>query len=501
MKTAQLKKRLSELQIKQAAYDHALSLLSYDGATTAPKGTADNRGRSMSVLSEESYKLATSARTVALLEELDARKDELSEEEKRQVFLLLKDIRQMQKIPMKEYIAFTELTVKADDVWHTAKLESDFPLFEPYLKEIFETTKRFAGYMAPDRDPYDFWLGEYEDGLDKAACDVFFSALRKRLVPLLRDTAALTPPDDGCLKGNFPIEKQRKLSEEVMKIMGLDLAHVGLSETEHPFTTSLGSHLDVRITTHYHEDDFASSLYSVIHEGGHALYDSGSLERYAYTTLDGGVTMGIHESQSRFYENILGRSLPFLTYLYPTLRKAFPSLKAYGPEDLFRALNRVTPSLIRTEADEVTYSMHVMVRYELEKAVMNGDLSVHDLPGEWNRLYKEYLGVDVPDDRRGVLQDSHWSGGGIGYFPSYALGSAYGAQFLQKMKETVDVDGDLLRGDFSRINAWNREHIWQHGRLYPSDKLLSDVLGGPFDPDVYLTYLEDKVRAVYKTGH
>lgn len=498
MRTETLRKQLSALQSKQAAYDHALALLSYDGATTAPKGTAENRARTMAVLSGESYRLATSPRTVRLLEELDARKAELTAEEQRQVYLLLKNIRQMSKIPMREYIAFTELTVRADDVWHTAKATSDFPLFEPYLKKLFETQKRFAGYMAPDRDPYDFWLGEYEDGLDRAGCDRFFSALRKRLVPLIREAVSKEQPDTSCLQGVFPVAKQRKLSEQVMRMMGLDLSHVGISETEHPFTTSLGSHLDVRITTHYHEDDFASSLYSVIHEGGHALYDSGSDPRYAYTVLDGGVTMGIHESQSRFYENILGRSLPFLTHLYPLLRKTFPSLRAFCPEDLFRALNRVEPSLIRTEADEVTYALHVMVRYELEKAVLAGDLAVRDLPGEWNRLYRKYLGVTVPDDRRGVLQDSHWAGGAIGYFPSYALGSAYGAQFLKKMKQTVDVDGDLARGDFSRINAWNREHIWKHGRLYPSDRLLQDVLGEPFDPGVFLSYLEEKVRAVYR---
>ena len=283
-----------------------------------------------------------------------------------------------------------------------------------------------------------------------------------------------------------------------MDVMGLDPAHVGLSTTEHPFTTSLGSHLDERITTHYYEEDFASSLYSVIHEGGHALYDTGSDDSLAYTVLDGGVSMGIHESQSRFYENLLGRSRAFCDYLFPVLAETFPAQMAgHNAEELYRALNRAEPSLIRTEADELTYCLHVLVRYELEKRVMAGELAVHDLPGEWNRLYKEYLGVDVPDDKHGVLQDSHWSGGSIGYFPSYALGSAYGAQFLRKMKETVDVDDCLRRGDFAPINQWNRQHIWQYGCLYRPGELFEQAAGATFDPTVYANYLEEKFSSLY----
>ena len=284
----------------------------------------------------------------------------------------------------------------------------------------------------------------------------------------------------------------------LMETMGLDLGHVGLATTEHPFTTTLGSHFYERITTHYHEGDFLSSMYSVIHEGGHALYDTGSADDLAYTVLDGGVSMGIHESQSRFYENILGRSRAFCGFVFPKLRELFPEqMKGRSAEELYKAVNKAEPSLIRTEADEVTYSLHVMIRYELEKRVMAGELAVKDLPAEWNKLYKDYLGVDVPDDKRGVLQDSHWSGGAIGYFPSYALGSAYGAQFLSKMKESVDVDKCLETGDFKPLNAWNREHIWQYGALYKPGELLERVLGGPFDPEYYIEYLENKCRDVY----
>jgi carboxypeptidase Taq len=282
-----------------------------------------------------------------------------------------------------------------------------------------------------------------------------------------------------------------------METMGLDLTHVGLATTEHPFTTSFGSHLDERITTHHHRDDFASSMYSVIHEGGHALYDTGSDDRLAYTVLDGGVSMGIHESQSRFYENIIGRSRQFCTFIMPKLRELLPQLEGRTAEELYKAVNKVEPSLIRTEADEVTYCLHVMIRYELEKRIMAGELEVKELPQEWNRLYKEYLGIDVPDDRHGVLQDSHWSGGSIGYFPSYALGSAYGAQFLAKMKESVDFEGCIEKGDFAPINGWNRENIWKYGSTYKPSQLLERVLGGSFSPDYYIDYLCNKCKDIY----
>ena len=491
------RERLAKIQAKHAAYAHALEIISYDGMTTAPKGTAQNRARALSVLTEDIYKMSTSKNTEKLLEALDARKDELTEAEKRQVFLLLKSFRDMKKIPMDEYVAYQVLLVEADDVWHKAKETSDFALFEPYLEKIFETNKRFAGYLDPSKKPYDYWLNEFEEGLNMKICDKFFGRLKERLVPLIEKTVKKPQVDDSVLKGNFSDAKQEELAEYLMKLIGLDTDHVGLGTTEHPFTTTIGSHHDVRITTNYKKDDFSSSMFSVIHEGGHALYETGANDEFAYTVLDGGVSMGIHESQSRFYENILGRSRGFCDYIFPELCRIFPSVKKYTADDFYKAVNKVQPSLIRTEADEVTYCLHVMIRYELEKRVMAGELKVHDLPGEWNRLYKEYLGVDVPDDRRGVLQDSHWSGGMIGYFPSYALGSAYGAQFLKKMKETVDVDGDIAKGDFSKVNEWNRQNIWQYASLYTPSQLLKRVLGKDFDPDCYLDYLEEKAKSVY----
>ena len=492
------KELLKKHQEKLSAFNQAGELMYFDGATTAPKKTAANRAHAMGILSEEMYLLQTDEKFVEVIEFLDKNKESLTPEEKRQVEILIKDINDTKKIPMDEYVAYQTLLVEAEDIWHTAKETNDFKLFEPYLEKIFETHKKFAGYINPDMDPYDYWLNEYESGLNREICDKFFNTLRERLVPLIKEIGTKKQVSNDVLHGDFPDYKQEEFSYYLMKLIGLDLEHVGFGTTEHPFTISIGSHEDVRITTHYINDDFSSSMFSVIHEGGHALYDSHSRDEFKYTVLDGGVSMGIHESQSRFYENILSRSKAFVSYIYPEVCKRFDSVKNYTEEDFYKAINRVEPSLIRTEADELTYSLHVMIRYEIEKAVMAGTLKVHDIPDKWNELYKEYLGVDVPDDKRGCLQDSHWSGGNVGYFPSYALGSAYGAQFLDLMKKDFDVDSDLRKGDFTRINKWNEEHIWKDGSLYKPGELLKKVLGADFDPNYYIEYLEKKYKEVYE---
>ena len=493
-------KSLMALQAKLAAYGHAMGLLFYDGATTAPKGTAANRGQTMSILSEEHYKLTTGGETVALLEFLDAHKSELNEKQQRMVFLLIKDIRNMQKIPMDEYVAYQQLLVEADDVWHRAKETSDFALFEPVLEKIFETNIRFAHYCAPEKDPYDYWLSEYEDGLTMAQCDEFFATLREHIVPLLKKIKEKPQVDDAMLHGHFPEEKQAQLSDYLMRTMGLDLDHVGLSTTEHPFTTSLGSHFDERITTHYLEENFASSMFSVIHEGGHALYDTGSADDLAYTVLDGGVSMGIHESQSRFFENTVGRSRAFMGPLLEVLRRHAPEVYGDVDEDtLYHAVNIAQPSLIRTEADELTYPLHVMVRYEIERMLFAGEAMAKDIPALWNRFMDEYLGIPVPDDTHGCLQDTHWSGGSFGYFPTYALGSAYDAMFVPAMcRDGVDLTGACASGDLAPVRAWLGEHIWQWGRAKDAPELIKGACGMAFDARYYCSYLQDKFTTLYE---
>ena len=296
---------------------------------------------------------------------------------------------------------------------------------------------------------------------------------------------------------SYPVEIQRVFSDYLMEVLGLDRSHCGIAETEHPYTTNFNNK-DVRITTHYYENDLASSMYSVIHEGGHALYELGADDRYNYTALSGGVSMGIHESQSRFYENIIGRSRAFIKYIFPKVKELFPEQLADVDEELFyRAVNKAQPSLIRTEADELSYCNHVMVRYEIEKQLIAGTLPVSKVPEEWNRLYKEFLGIDVPNDRMGCLQDSHWSGGSIGYFPSYALGSAYGAQMLHVMeKELGDIYADVEKGDLSKVTGWLKENIHAHASFKKPGDLFAAVCG-EFDVNHYMEYLTGKFTELY----
>ena len=490
MTVNEAKRKLAELQRKQRAYRHATSLLYYDGVTTAPRGTAANRGETLSILSGIQYELLVGRETSEILATLDAHREMLDGKTCRIVDLMLKSLRETRCIPQEEYVAYQTLLNEADDVWHRAKEENDYAAFEPYLARIIETNIRFAGYIAPDKPPYDYWLDQYEGGLTMEKCDAFFAALRERIVPLVRRIGQVPQVDDSILRQHFPQATQEKLSDYFMELLRLDRDHCGISTTEHPFTIDFSKY-DVRITTHYYEDRFASSMFSVVHEGGHALYEMGISDEDAYTVLGSGVSMGIHESQSRFYENLIGRSRGFITYVFPKLAQLFPEQFAgRTPEELYRAVNRVEPSLIRIEADELTYALHIMVRYELERRLMSRELTTKELPAEWNRLYKEYLGVDVPDDTHGVLQDSHWSGGSIGYFPSYALGSAYGAQLLARMRETVDVDACVARGDLAPINAWLGEHIWRYGCLYEPGELFERAAGAKFDPSYYTDYLE-----------
>lgn len=488
--------RFYALQEKLSAYRHAVELIYYDGATTAPKATAENRAHALGILSEECYRLSTGDEMLSYLDILSEERDSLSTKDRRCLELALRDTKELKSIPLNEYVEYQRLIVEAEDVWHDAKENNDFAAFCPYLEKIFDAKRRFAKYCEPDTDPYDYCLGQFEDGLTTKRCDEFFAVLKSHLLPLISEISNAPQIDTSCLHGNFSDAAQTKLSYRLMDTMKIDRTHCGLGTTLHPFTTSIGSHHDVRITTNFKSDDFSSSMFSVIHEGGHALYDMNSDDSFAYTFLDGGVSMGIHESQSRFYENIIGRSRAFINMIFPTICDCL-DIKDATADDLYRAVNAVSPSLIRTEADEVTYCLHVMIRYELERAVMNGTVAVRDLPREWNRLYREYLGVEVPDDTHGVLQDSHWSGGMIGYFPSYALGSAYGAHFLAKMRDELDVDTLISDGNFAPINEWNRKKIWRHGCMLKPDELLAETLGESFDPTYYTDYLEKKYKALY----
>lgn len=487
------RKKQSEID----ALSHAMGVLYYDAVTVAPADSAEGRGKTMEYLSNLEYEAENDPKLKEAAEFLFAHKDELSAQERREIEVFLRENEYIASIPQDEYVAYTVLLNKAEAVWHKAKAEDDFASFAPYIRDIFETNKRFAGYYKPDEKPYNVQLGLFERGLTMEKADAFFDALRAKIVPLLQKVMAQPQIDDSILAKTFPAEQQRKFSDYLMQVMTIDRNRCSIGETEHPFTDGYNKK-DVRITTHYHDDAVLSSMFSVIHEGGHALYELHSADELEGTVLSGGVSMGIHESQSRLYENIIGRSRPFINLIFPKMQELFPEqLAGITAEQMYLAANKVQPSLIRTEADELTYCLHIMVRYEIEKGLFDGSIDVDELPRVWNEKYREYLGVEVPNDREGVLQDSHWAGGNVGYFPSYALGSAYGAQIMVKMLETVDVDKALESGDLTPITDWLTEHIWKFGGTYDPMDLLERCCEAPFDPEFFTEYLERKFSDIY----
>ena len=480
---------------KLRAYDHAMGLMSYDMNTVMPKGAGPIVGDTFGVLSEVEYDMMTSPETEAMQREILEHRNEVDPNLVRTAELAMEDRERIACIPKEEYVQYTIDQTTADQVWHEAKLKSDFAMFLPHLEKLIAAQKRFARYYKPDAPVYDTMLDAYEKGLTTEKLDPFFAAVREKLVPVIAKIHA--QPDVSFLHKHYPIADQRVFSDYLMDVLGLDRNHCIIGETEHPFTTNFTKY-DVRITTHYHEDAVESSMYSVIHEGGHATYERGVADEIARLPIGGGVSMSVHECQSRFFENIIGRSEPFIEAIFPKMQELFPEqLKGVTAHQFYLAVNKAEPSLIRTEADELTYALHVMVRYELEKRLFNGDLAAKDLPTEWNRLYKEYLGVDVPDDRRGVLQDSHWAGGLFGYFPSYAVGSAYGAQMLKRMEQDLDVWGLVRQGNLKPIVEWLTERIYRFGCLKEPTALMEEVFGAPFDPTYYTDYLTEKFTKLY----
>ena len=484
-----MKEALKKLQYELHCYGQAEAVLMCDGETAAPRGAAEARGEVISYLNQKRYELLVNDETRKLLDALWEKKDELDGDTARQAELLREQLDELTCIPKGEYAAYGKLVNNASAAWVQAKENNDYTHFEPYLKEIVETTRRFAHYRRPDLPAYESQLDAYEKGMSTAMLDPFFAMLRKELVPMLEAAKSL-PPQPAFVSAPCDVSAQRVFSAWLMDVIGLDKNRCTIAETEHPFTCGM-NRWDVRITTHYYENAVLSSLYSVVHEGGHALYELGVAPEYQYSALGSTSSMALHESQSRFYENLIGHDAGFLSFIAPKMRELFPEMmNGVSERDLFRAVNHVQPSLIRIEADQVTYPLHIMVRYELEKQLIGGTLSTKDLPEAWNALYKEYLGVDVPDDSQGVLQDTHWGGGMFGYFPTYALGSAYASQMLHAMEREMDVKALIAKGDIAPITAWLGDRIHRHGSRYQPAELLKMATGESFNPTYYVSHLK-----------
>ncbi len=493
MNLEEAKGKLMELLAKQSAYSQAMAMLHLDGSTVAPPNSFEGRGRTLSFLSGEVYKSFINKETDELLNFLLENKENLSPIELRIAEVGREEFDKTSKIPMQEFMEYMKLTNDANHVWEKAKLENDFPAFEPYLEKIVTTLKRFANYRDPDKKSYNVFLDDFEKGYTMEDYDRFFNVLKEKVVPLIHDSIPkYKEVRDDFMKLSYSVDKQKELTEKLIDVMKINRDNFAWAESEHPFTMGINKR-DVRFTTHFHEANLASAIYSAIHEGGHATYELNTADELMYTGLDGGASLGLHESQSRFYENNIGRSKEFTAVIYPIIKELYPEqFFDVSAEDLFNAVNKPEASLIRVEADELTYSLHIMVRYEIERMLFNGDIEVSDLPKVWKEKYQEYLGITPPDDSTGVLQDVHWSEGMFGYFPTYALGSAISAQLVAHMEKEFDYKADVAKGDLSRINAWMSEKVHRHGELLKPKEIINYACGEDFDPNYYCDYLIKK---------
>jgi carboxypeptidase Taq len=482
-------------------YEEAIGLLYWDMRTGAPKKGLAGRSEVVGELSDAHFRMSVSERMGGYLEVLTQPEasGELDEITRRMVEECKKDYDRNKKIPPELNQQYVVLTSQAETAWEEAKHNDDFASFQPYLEKIVDMNLQFIELWGYEGHKYNTLLDLYEPGMTVAKLDEVFGTLRERAVPLLQAIqASPNQPDRSFLAQSFAKEKQKQFSLFILKEIGYDFDAGRLDETVHPFATGL-SPGDVRITTRFLPDDVASAVMATIHECGHALYEQNIGEELYGTNLAGGVSMGIHESQSRFWENMIGRSPAFWNRYYGDLQRHFPGqLDGVDVTAFVRAINHIDPSLIRIEADELTYNLHIMVRYEIEKGLFDGSMRVADLPEIWNAKYKDYLGVVPSTNSVGVLQDVHWSGGSFGYFPSYSLGNMYAAQLLNTLQRQLPNLFELVEaGNLQPIKAWLVEHIHRYGKLYAPSELIRRVTGEELNPEYLIRYLESKYKEVY----
>jgi len=478
-------------------------LLSWDQETMMPPAGTGLRAEQAAQLSQIVHERQTSQHFAELLARCEE-DPELTNDPAQAANLreIRRDFDRAVRLPTSLVRAFAETTTHAQQVWKSARQESDFPAFAPWLERILELTRERSACLATEEspDPYDPLLDTYEPGARAADIQAVFDDLRAKLAPLIREVAAASRrPSPRIHEIAVPIARQAAFNEKVAQRIGFDFGAGRLDTSTHPFCQGIGPG-DTRITTRYAETGFFDALSSTLHEAGHALYEQGlPKDRHLGEPLGDAVSLGIHESQSRLWENMIGRSRAFWTWALPEAKEAFgPALDDVALDEVYGAMNLVQPGLIRVESDEATYNLHIMIRFDLERAMLSGDLPVAELPGAWNERVRSDLGLEVPDDRRGCLQDVHWSIGALGYFPTYTLGNLYAAQLWAEIQTRLpDLDAALERGEFDDLLAWLRTEIHAHGRRYTAPELCERVTGRPLGADPFLSYLEEKVRPLY----
>lgn len=486
-----LKERLARISDLRAAE----AVLSWDQETYMPPGGAAARAEQLATLERLAHEFFTSEEIGNLLEALEPQLKDLDydSDEASLIRVTKRDYEKAVKLPSELVTQLAREASLAREAWKEARQRSDFPKFRPHLEKLVELTQKKAEALGYDERIYDPLLDLFEPEMKTSEVEEIFSQLKSELVPLVQEVSRQKRPDDSFLRQQYDERAQWDFGLEVVKDFGFDLNRGRQDISAHPFTTGF-SVSDVRLTTRIQRDYLPTALFGTLHECGHGLYHQGVDPKLERTPLAGGASLGMHESQSRLWENLVGRSRPFWKHYYPKLKERFPEqLRDVTLDDFYRAINRVEPSFIRVEADEVTYNLHIMLRFELENALLEGKLAVGDLPEIWNAKMEEYLGVVPPDDARGVLQDIHWSQGYFGYFPTYSLGNLMSAQiFRQASEEIPDLTEQIASGKFRELLGWLREKIHRHGRKFTAVELLRRVTGRELEAQSYLEYIRLK---------
>ena len=481
-------------------YTTASNLMYWDMTTGMPEEAAESRAETMSFMSLQAHRLSIHSRMEEFINFFLEEYDNLDSIHKRMVDQLKKEYDKNKIYPESFVKEFSLATSKGEMAWEKAKNANDFSLFKDSLENIISLTKKSIEYRGFKDNKYNTLLDDYEAGLTVEKLDIIFNNLKEGIITILdKIKNSSTVIDDVYVNKTFSIEKQEKICIDVLNKMGFNFHKGRMDKTEHPYTTNM-TNKDVRITNHYYENNLLSAIYSAIHEGGHGIYEQNIPDSLQGTNLDTAASMSIHESQSRFYENIVGKSRAFSKYLYTLIKDEFiEEFKDIDEDVFYNSLNRVCPSLIRTEADELTYSLHIIIRYEIEKMLINDEITVEELPKVWNDKYKEYLGVDVPSDKMGVLQDVHWGGGLFGYFPSYALGNIYGAQMLHKMLEDIPtVYTEIELGNLDSVFHWLKTNVHEKASLHDPIDLIKKITGEELNAQYFIEYLDNKYSTIYK---
>lgn len=496
---AEILEQFKEYQKKIQQYNQILSLLHWDLTTMAPEKGVESKLDLIRFFSTEVFRLSTAREYGDMLEAL-ARPEEFEHLDDAMQLTVKRGLLEYQRflrVPEEFYTEYVTEKARSEKAWEKAKRSSDFSLYAPHLEKIITMTKQYARYMEPDQDPYEVLLDLYEEGIDSRTIDRVFAEIREGLRPLLGKIAASPRPDLSAIEGCYDIDAQKKVQELLLSYIGFDFTAGAAAESEHPFTMDICPG-DIRVTNHFREDNPIDAMFSAIHEGGHAIFGQSIDPIYADTAVWQVNMMGLHESQSRFYENILGRNKNFWIPVYPKIQKLLPAFQDITLEDFYQEINHVQNSFIRTDADEVTYCLHIILRYEIEKAIFRDHVPVSGLPALWNQKMQEYLHITPSNDAEGILQDMHWSAGDFGYFPSYLLGSIYDGMFLNALEEELgSVDKLLANGEILSITRWLKENIHQYGSLRLPKEVIASVCHKELSAKPLLDYFRKKYTEVY----